>query len=213
MSAFLLSQQDHTHGRTGRTGRTRVGPSPRANSPLSTSLRNSYFTDGRTWPSSPSGVVSAWSSYWSPRGFKASGELADVVFAEPPGSSSSAIQVSNREEVEHRIAVVQRGGVPIVRLALAAQAAGAIAVVVVDSSGRCNGHFDQYCVLGADKTRGEFWAQVDLPRPWLDLRIPTVLVQKEEWEATRDGKPQQIPAADADDDAQEKLENSGHEEL
>ena len=127
-------------------------------------------------------TVQAWSGHWSPRGFQVSGEVAEVEFEE------GGLKVLNGGEVEHRIAVVKRGGgVPIVRLALAAQAAGALAVVVVDD-GRCDGIFDQFCALGADKSKGELWGEVDLARPWLDLRTPTVLVLQSEWAQGVEGK-------------------------
>ncbi|GMI38763.1 hypothetical protein TeGR_g1306 [Tetraparma gracilis] len=119
------------------------------------------------------GKVEAWAGWWSPRGFRASGEMQDVEWREGEG-----LQVENAGEVAHRVGVVERGagGAPLVRLALAVQRAGGVAAVVVDRGGLC-GTFDQYCVLGADKGRGELWGEVDLAKPWLDLRVPVVLVR------------------------------------
>lgn len=90
-------------------------------------------------------------------------------------------------QVNGRIAVVKRLGgphpVPIVRKVLACQRAGAVAVVVVDETGRCDGaSFDQYCVYGADRGRGEGWGQVDNAKPWRSVRVPVVLVAREGWE-------------------------------
>jgi len=52
--------------------------------------------------------------------------------------------------------------------------AGALAVVVADD-GRC-ADLDQYCVPGADRSRGEGFGRLDLPRPWADVHVPFVLI-------------------------------------
>ena len=58
-----------------------------------------------------------------------------------------------------------------------------MAVVIVDETSRCNGgKFDQYCVYGADKSRGEGWGQVDRAKHWESVRVPVVMVAKEGWE-------------------------------
>ena len=52
--------------------------------------------------------------------------------------------------------------------------AGALAVVVADD-GRC-ADLDQYCVPGADRSRGEAFARLDLQRPWAGVHVPVVLI-------------------------------------
>ena len=44
--------------------------------------------------------------------------------------------------------------------------------------GRCEGSFDQFCVYGSIPPDG--WAALDLPRPWLEVRIPVVLMLEKE---------------------------------
>lgn len=51
--------------------------------------------------------------------------------------------------------MVERGGVPLVQKAAHAQAAGAYGVIVVDTAGRCDAGFNQFCCPGADKYKGE----------------------------------------------------------
>lgn len=46
--------------------------------------------------------------------------------------------------------------------------------MIVADDGRCGHTFDQLCVPGSDPPEG--WAALDLPRPWLEVRIPVVLM-------------------------------------
>lgn len=62
---------------------------------------------------------------------------------------------------------------------LNAQRAGALGVIVADD-GRCGATFDQLCVHGSDPPEG--WAALDLPRPWLEVRVPVVLMLAEDAE-------------------------------
>ena len=82
--------------------------------------------------------------------------------------------LENAAVLKHRVALFKRGAVPLVTKALAAQKAGALAAVIADD-GACT-DLDQYCLPGADKARGEGWARLDLPRPWLDVHIPVLLI-------------------------------------
>lgn len=58
--------------------------------------------------------------------------------------------------------------------------------------GRCGQTFDQLCVPGSDPPEG--WAALDLLRPWLQVRVPVVLMlardagilRAEVWEAARE---------------------------
>ncbi|GMH52160.1 hypothetical protein TL16_g01171 [Triparma laevis f. inornata] len=118
-------------------------------------------------------TVDVWTAHWSPNGFKSSGEFVEVQEGEKG-------EVMNVEDVDGRVAVVARGGTPLVRKVLACQRAGAVAVVIREESDRCV-EYDQYCVYGANKNLGEGWGQVDLRRPWTNVRIPAVLVGAEGW--------------------------------
>ena len=69
---------------------------------------------------------------------------------------------------------MKRGQCPLATKALLAQRAGALGVVIADN-GKCTA-LDQYCVPGADRSRGEAWARLDLQRPWAGVHIPVVLV-------------------------------------
>lgn len=60
---------------------------------------------------------------------------------------------------------------------LTAQRAGALGVIVADD-GRCGNSFGQLCVHGSDPPGG--WAALDMPRPWLEVRVPVVLMLKED---------------------------------
>ena len=116
-------------------------------------------------------TVDVWTSFWSPRGFLASGELVGV--EEIEGMDGA---IANHKDLDHRIAVVKRGGgVPLVKKAEAAQKAGAIALVILDD-GKCEGIYDQYCVRGASKALGELWGELDPPRLWQAIHIPVVLL-------------------------------------
>ncbi|CAN0058790.1 unnamed protein product, partial [Ectocarpus sp. 13 AM-2016] len=106
----------------------------------------------------------------SPRSFKVKSE---VVVAQPADARS---ELENGRFIRNRIVVVERGDVPIV---LAAQRAGALGVIVADD-GRCGSSFGQLCVYGSDPPEG--WAALDMPRPWLDVRVPVVLMLREDAE-------------------------------
>lgn len=62
---------------------------------------------------------------------------------------------------------------------LTAQRAGALGVIVADD-GRCGNSFGQLCVHGSDPPEG--WAALDMPRPWLEVRVPVVLMLREDAE-------------------------------
>ena len=116
----------------------------------------------------PQHRADAWLCHWSPPHVSVAAELvaADPLLGDGP--------LANAPALAHRIAFMKRGAVPLVAKALAAQRAGALALVVADD-GDCDG-LDQYCVPGGDRARGEGFARLDLPRPWLDLHIPVLLV-------------------------------------
>ena len=72
-----------------------------------------------------------WTAYWSPQTLRV---CAQPVWASP--ALVDAMPLSNTAEIRGRIAVVERGRIPIVYKVLGVQEAGAIGVVVVDD-GRC----------------------------------------------------------------------------
>ena len=95
-----------------------------------------------------------WSSYYSPRKFSV---MASMVFYDP---SQGVLE----GDLSGKIAVMRRDGEPISVKARKAQASGAIGAVVVDS-GACTG-FNQQCLPGSDKDKGELFAEIDPPKSW-----------------------------------------------
>ena len=117
----------------------------------------------------------------------------------------------NARAVRGRIALAERGEVPLVHKASVAQDAGALALIIADG-GQCT-RFDQFCSpgrcvgreggcsalggfgwgrrmvltslypLGADKYQGDGFARLDLAKPWEQIRIPVVLMLKEDAES------------------------------
>lgn len=111
-----------------------------------------------------------WASHFSPRAFHVS---AEIVRAEPLDASTP---LRNAAQVKDRVVLVARGGVPFVFKTHYAQAAGALGVVIADVNDSCRGRFDQQCVPGGDKSRGEGFAAQDRHALWEQNRIPCVLV-------------------------------------
>lgn len=52
--------------------------------------------------------------------------------------------------------------------------------MIVADDGRCGNSFGQLCVHGSDPPEG--WAALDMPRPWLQVRVPVVLMLREDAE-------------------------------
>lgn len=107
-----------------------------------------------------------WTSHFSPRHFDVA---AEIVLADPQDASSPLLG-----DYRHRVVLVRRGTVSFPAKAIAAQKAGALAVVVFDD-GQCDG-LDQYCVPGAERSRGERFAALDSPEAWREVHIPVGLV-------------------------------------
>ncbi|KAJ8601826.1 hypothetical protein CTAYLR_009057 [Chrysophaeum taylorii] len=110
-----------------------------------------------------------WTSHWSPTHVDIA---ADLVPADPPDASET---LRNADAVSQRVVLVRRGNAPLAFKARRAQAAGALAMVVADD-GQCEDKLDQYCVPGADRSRGEKFAATDNPKAWDGLRIPVALI-------------------------------------
>jgi hypothetical protein len=125
----------------------------------------------KMWCSDHSSVLAdVWTSHYSPRLFKV---IAETAVANPYLLQT---KLENPEEIYGKIAVVQRGVVPIVYKVHLLQAAGAVGVIVADD-GRCT-VYDQACAPGATKSEGEYWARQDVKEPWLSIRIPVVLIRR-----------------------------------
>lgn len=70
---------------------------------------------------------------------------------------------------EQKIAVMYRDGDPLSVKARYAQLAGAVGCIIIDS-GKCS-QFDQRCLPGSDKSRGEYFAETDPPKSWYVSRV------------------------------------------
>lgn len=80
-----------------------------------------------------------------------------------------------------KIAIVRRGTTPLSVKARTVQEAGAIGMIVVDGSDfedafPCEA-FDQGCVPGATKARGEGWGMQDVGTMWKNIHMPMILVR------------------------------------
>lgn len=80
-------------------------------------------------------------------------------------------------ELSLTILPTKRNGARYTPKVLTAQRAGALGVIVADD-GRCGNSFGQLCVHGSDPPVG--WAALDMPRPWLEVRVPVVLMLQED---------------------------------
>jgi hypothetical protein len=93
-----------------------------------------------------SSKLSVWSAHSSPKAFILHGFLAH-------GDS----------DYNGKIATFSRDDEPISVKVKRAQNAGAIACIIIDD-GKCTS-FDQKCMPGSDKSKGEYFAEVDPPTP------------------------------------------------
>ena len=118
-------------------------------------------------------VLPVWVGHYSPRTYTAT---AEVVVADPP--SGNARPLANTEAVFHRLVIMERGEVPLVDKVAVAQEAGALGVIVTDM-GDCTA-FDQHCSPGADKSRGEGFGRLDMARPWGRIKIPIVMMLRDD---------------------------------
>jgi hypothetical protein len=112
----------------------------------------------------------AWAGHYSPRLFDVSAEL---VLADPPDASRP---LRNAHAVRDRVVLAVRGGAPLVFKLNYAQRAGALGLIIADAGGLCSGGFDQRCVPGSDKQRGQGFAAQERHALWRQAHIPCVLV-------------------------------------
>lgn len=113
-----------------------------------------------------------WAGHYSPRLFQVSSE---IVRADPLDASEP---LRNADSVRNRLVLVTRGRVPLMFKVRYAQQAGALGVVIADADAdsSCASAFDQSCVPGADRARGEGFAMLERHRFWQQNRIPCVLL-------------------------------------
>lgn len=113
-----------------------------------------------------------WAGHYSPRLFQVSSE---IVRADPLDASEP---LRNADSVRNRLVLVTRGRVPLMFKVRYAQQAGALGVVIADADAdsSCASAFDQSCVPGADRARGEGFAMLERHRFWMQNRIPCVLL-------------------------------------
>lgn len=116
-----------------------------------------------------------WAAHHSPRAFKL--ENVEVVEAEPLDASTP---LRNGAAVSGRVALVERGAVPLRQKVQNAQRAGAVGVLIVDTSRACDTNFDQSCCPGGDKANGEGFAAQDKPSLWETIKIPSALMRHED---------------------------------
>jgi hypothetical protein len=118
----------------------------------------------------PQHVLDAWSSHWSPKAFTVIGK---AVYANPIWLDND---VKHPEALVDKIVIANRGSVPMALKAMRVQAAGGKGLIVIDD-GPCK-EFDQVCIAGSDKSRGEPWGRYDMGDYWKNLRIPVVLIRR-----------------------------------
>lgn len=123
------------------------------------------------YPMSEGLSLIGWSSHWSPRKFSVS---SGSIWVDPPLANNDIINGNN---LRGQIVWVLRGEIGIVFKIKRIQAAGAIGVIIVDD-GKCT-KFDQKCMPGADKSRGEGFAALDLEKQWKNIKIPIIFVLKD----------------------------------
>lgn len=107
-----------------------------------------------------------WRSAWSPACLTVQARPFYLNADLPEGP---LLPAALRARLRQKIVFVHRGQAdqprPFYQIALAAQEAGAAAVVIVDVDGRCSA-YDQQCLPGAEKSRGEGFAALDVPSLW-----------------------------------------------
>merc|ERR1712224_465902 len=87
--------------------------------------------------------------------------------------------MTNAAAAYGRIVVTMRGQCALLHMVRTAQQLGALGVIIVDD-GECKSKFDQHCVPGADKSRGEGFARLDRSDLWEHIHIPHVLMHWED---------------------------------
>lgn len=117
--------------------------------------------------------VNLWKCHWSPS--LPYTIVSRNVWADPLYVDSV---LTNGDKISGNIAWVIRGKIGLVHKVIALQKANALAVIIVDN-GKCVS-FNQACIPGADKSRGENFALKDMSEPWENIRIPVYFMLYED---------------------------------
>ena len=100
---------------------------------------------------------------------------APLIFANPRNAS---FDLMNAADIAGKIALVERGAAPFCHIVKRVQRAGALGLIILDATGRCDGGFHQGCVHGSMHAAGEGFAKTDKSAHWEGLSLPTLLVQR-----------------------------------
>ena len=119
--------------------------------------------------------VPFWRCHWSQPSATAIGYFTPLSSSSITVEGDSLLTENTQQKVEWedsiagKIVFIRRGGgIALYQHSLNAQAAGAIAIVIVDdpTTGKCSRGYDQRCIPGATKAFGEGFAMADIPSIW-----------------------------------------------
>jgi hypothetical protein len=119
-------------------------------------------------PSREGSHINAFNAFQGPDSYEV---MAEIVYALPNDGKKKII---NKRQVRGRIALFDRGGVPLIEKVLLAQDAGAIAVVLVDD-GQCVDEDFSFCGMAGRLSDGGY-ARHDRHDLWKKVTVPSVLV-------------------------------------
>lgn len=141
--------------------------------PYTTMLVKEQQISINTHKTNTSFTLDVWIGHHSPRKFDVRSEIVRAI---PMDASKNFI---NSDALRDRIAILERGKVPLHTLVLRAMEAGAVgAIIIDDKKDRCNTKFDQKCVIGSSKYQNEGFAAGDKADTWSELDIPAVLTKR-----------------------------------
>jgi hypothetical protein len=137
-------------------------------------------TEHRSRPEGSACAVEAfevWRQHWGASSLVATAEL---VAASPANGSAP---IANCGRLRRRIALMERGAVPIVALAQQARECGAVGLVIGDSaSDACRSGFTQRCMPGSSKELGTGMARTDPESAWIGVSgMPVSLMRRRDW--------------------------------
>ncbi|CAM9716974.1 unnamed protein product [Phaeothamnion confervicola] len=143
------------------------GSSRRGGNSKSAALKHVEFCLGCADPRAEGSHVWALAPRFGLHDFSVVGGVALAV------PNDAATDLLNAVDLAGRVVLVERGRVSIMDKIVRAQAAGAVAVIVVDN-GACDDEFAD-CGRSGGKEQGGF-AYRDDPRAWEAVKVPAVLV-------------------------------------
>jgi hypothetical protein len=188
-------EEDEEGGDDSAVPRSSSSSSSRPVVTLCTVKQALMVSGGRPMPGTdPRGVVlPGWRSHFSRRLHDV---RAEVIVADPLDASRP---LRNAAEAKNRVVVAYRGGrTPLVAKVRAAQLAGALALIIVDT-GPCDKGFNvSTCVAGSEYGHAESgFALQDHPRQWDKTTMPTLLVRRQDWVVATKGWPELGKAMEA----------------